>query len=559
MMKNIFKSALLLSIMGLGTVSCTDQLTEEPYGKYSVPDFFKDTKNLTMAVNGVYESFSNPSTYGQNWMVYDTDTDISHVQGAGVGHVARDLGHYNAYAEHSWLQDTWYTYYSGIDRANTILENADLVKLDRNPKDTVAFKQLIGETKCLRAMAHFDLTLLFGDVPLKLTSTKSGDNLYLPRTDRSLVYDQIIKDFEEAIPNMQWRENVQNERISKGAAMGLLARAYLFRGGYSLYGTGQLGEMKRPANYLEYYKKAQAVLTELMNANKHGLIDADATMDGYQKVFRNMCELRYDSYENMCEISLFKTPNQTSGSGVWGTYNGPSISDKSKYGRANSFIKTHEFFGDLFEKGDLRKATAIADFSIDENNVIKLIKQGPDSKGKMGATYTWAPGKWRRNWHTGAFKDNNATDVNCVILRYADILLMRAEVENELNGGPNDIAFECINKVRRRAFGKPYQTPSAVVDITAAMLDTKEKFFNYLVDERARELCFEGMRRMDLIRWNKLDEAIKKTSENFIRVFKTSYSFDAGVKFTTGKHELYPIPGREIRETKGALVQNPGY
>lgn len=554
--KNILRSTLFFSIIGFSVTSCNDQLTEEPYGKYSVPDYFKDTQNLKMAVNGVYESFSNLTTYGQNWIVYDTDTDISHVQGAGIGHVARDLGHYNAYAEHSWLQDSWTAYYKGIDRANTILENKDLVKLT-SAKDTVAFKQLVGETKCLRAMSHFDLTLLWGDVPLKVTSTKPGDDLYMKRTDRALVYDQIIKDFEEAIPDLQW--SVENERISKGAAMGLLARAYLFRGGYSLYGTGDLGEMKRPDNYLEYYKKAQAVLSELMNSNKYGLINGDGTMDGYQRVFRNMCELKYDPFENMCEIAFFKTPNLSSGSGVMGTYNGPAIDANSKYGRANSFIKTHEFFGDLYEAGDLRKATAIADFTIGADNVIKLIKQGPDSKGKMGATYTWAPGKWRRNWHTGAFKDNNATDVNYVLLRYADVLLMRAEVENELNGAPNDIALECVNQVRRRAFGKPYLTAVPDLDITAATLDTKEKFFNFLVDERARELCFEGMRRMDLIRWNKLGEAIKKTSDNFIRVFKTSYSFDAGVKFTAGKHELYPIPAREIRETKGSLIQNPGY
>lgn len=557
---NILGSTLFLSAMGISTVSCNDTLTEEAYGKTIVDDYFKDTENLKLAVNGVYESFSNTMTYGQYWMVYDCDTDVSHIQGAGIGHVSRDLGHYNAYAEHSWLQETWATYYTGIDRANLILDNKDKVVLDKSPIDEVKFKQLVGETKCLRALSYFDLVQLFGDVPLKLTATASNDELRIPRTDKSIIYDQIIKDFEEAIPDLQWSANVSNERISKGAAMGLLARAYLFRGGYSLYGQGtDKGVMKRPDNYLEYYTKAQKLLAELMDSKKHGLIDGDATMDGYQKVFRNMCELKYDSFENICEISFLKTPNQSAGAGVMGTYNGPSISDKSKYGRANSFIKTHEFFGDLFESGDLRKATAIADFSINEKNEIKLIKQGPDSKGKMGATYNWAPGKWRRNWHTGAVKDNNATDVNCVILRYADILLMRAEVENELNGAPNDIAIECVNQVRRRAFGKPYLTPVAGFDITGSMLNTKEKFFSYLMDERARELCFEGMRKMDLIRWNKLEQAITKTSENFIRVFSKSYSFDAGAKFTTGKHELYPIPARDIRESRGLLIQNPGY
>ena len=86
---------------------------------------------------------------------------------------------------------------------------------------------------------------------------------------------------------------------------------------------------------------------------------------------------------------------------------------------------------------------------------------------------------------------------------------------------------------------------------------------DYLFIERARELCFEGFRRFDLIRWNKLAEVL----DDFALKFNTAvadgtldaYVWAAGEYFQEGKHELYPIPSYEIRETKGSLVQNPNY
>ncbi|BEG97917.1 RagB/SusD family nutrient uptake outer membrane protein [Bacteroides sedimenti] len=548
--KKIGKLMFVAAFMGLAT-SCNDQLKEEVFNFYDVNEYFKDTENLDMAVNGVYETFSNISTYGQYWMVYDTDTDISHIQGASIGHVARDLGHYNAYATHSWLQESWQLYYRGIDRANTILERCGDVTLKGEAADTIKYKKLVAQTKCLRAMCYFDLVRLFGDVPFKLNASKDGDDFKLPKTDRNVIYDQIFKDFEEAIPDLQWRD--AEERINKGAAMGLLARAYMFRGGYSLYGSGLVGEMKRSDNYKEYYQKAQTVLNELVDSNQHGLLSS------YERVFRNMCEQVYDPFENICEIAFFTPTGQPLGASVMGTYNGPSIAQTSIYGRANSFIKTHHFFYDTYESGDLRRSVAIATFQISNTDAAtNTTSEIPRSK-----SYTWAPGKWRRNWHTGAVKDNNNTDVNVVLLRYSDVLLMLAEVENELNNGPTAKAIECVNQVRRRAFGLPYKTADAVRDLKVTDFADKNAFFDYLFKERARELCFEGGRRLDLVRWNLLGKAIMDTKTKFDEAMASKlfgkYSFLAGERYTAGKHELYPIPDYDIRETKGLIIQNPGY
>ena len=142
---------------------------------------------------------------------------------------------------------------------------------------------------------------------------------------------------------------------------------------------------------------------------------------------------------------------------------------------------------------------------------------------------------------------------------------MSAEVENELNDGPNDLAIERVNQVRRRAFGKPYLTANVDVDLKISDFTGKDDFFNFIVAERGRELCFEGNRRLDLIRWNLLKETIATTSQNFLSYYNgqeglgSNYTYAAGSRFVSGKHELYPIPAREVRETLGSVSQNPGY
>ena len=337
--------------------------------------------------------------------------------------------------------------------------------------------------------------------------------------------------------------------------MGLLARAYLFRGGYSLH---QDKSITRPANYKEYYQAAQSILNELITSGKHGLIDADGTYSsGYEKNFRNMCELKYDPFENICEISFYTPTGENAGASNMGTYNGPEINVNSIYGRANSFIKTQKFFYETFDAKDLRRDVAVATFSINANSKIVEIAEKNSQ--------TWSPGKWRRNWQTAAIKNNNNTDVNFPLLRYADVLLMSAEVENELNDGPNDLAIERVNQVHRRAFGKPYLTTNTDVDLKISDFTGKDDFFKFIVAERGRELCFEGIRRLDLIRWNLLKETVATTYQNFLNYYNgqeglgSKYAFEAGSRFVSGKHELYPIPAREVRETLGSVSQNPGY
>lgn len=536
----VFCAAFLFS-------ACEDFLAETSYDFYDEQDFYNDVSQLELAVNGAYEVLSQKMTYGHFMLVSDCDTDLSHIKGSGTGQTARDLGHYNIYTSHTWIEEAWGYYYAGIDRVNRILANKDRVELPSQEAEAT-YKRLIAEAKLLRGICYFDLVRMWGDVPLKLTASDKTENFAMTRTDREEVYQQIVEDMADAAKDLPWHDasSSYEGRPTKGAAMGLLARAYLFRAGYSLR---QNGKMERPDNYLEYYGKVKEICAELINSHHHSLNAS------YEKVFRNVCENIMEPNEVMYEIQFYNPSGENDHSSKIGSYNSPEIDRNSSYGLGNSFIKTTHFAYDWYEEGDIRRETAIATFKIDANDKVIPI---PRSK-----SYTWAPGKWRRNWIPGPPKDLENMDINFILLRYSDILLMYAEAVNEVEGRLDPLAIECLNQVRRRAYGVKPETADPSIDFTSDDFPTQQSVRDYLFVERARELCFEGFRRFDLIRWNKLADVLKDFATKFNAAVAdgtlSKYVWTAGNYFQKGKHELYPIPSYEIRETKGSLVQNPEY
>lgn len=545
-----FKNTIAISVfaLGLGTLSsCDDLLKETVYDFYDEEDYYRNIEELELAVNGAYEVLSEKMTYGHFMLVADCDTDQSHIKGSGIAHNARDIGHYNLYAEHTWIQDAWALYYTGIDRVNRIMDNKDKVDAPDEASQK-KFKNLIAEARFLRGLCYFDLVRMWGDVPLKLKSSMLGDNFMIPRTDRELVYDQIITDMEAAIPDLPWFDEMgtYEGRMSKGAAMGMLVRAYLFRAGYSLH---QDEIMKRPDNYKNYYKRAKEVAAELIASQRHSLNPS------YERVFRNVCEYIMEPKEVMYEVQFYNPTGETDHTGKIGSYNSPEIDRNSSYGLGNSFIKTTGLFWKYFDPEDPRLPTALATFKIDKNDKVIEIP--------YNESYNWAPGKWRRNWVAGTPKDLENTDVNFILLRYSDVLLMYVEAVNEYDGALDDLSIECLNQVKRRAYGKPVTTPDPSVDFVKADFPTAESVSDYLYMERARELCFEGFRRFDLIRWNKLKSTIADFAVKFAKEVNDGlvkeYKFTAGERFQSGKHELYPIPAYEVRETKNVIRQNPNY
>lgn len=529
---------ILFGIVGAAALtlstSCEKKLEEVPYSYYAVSSFFRDVNQATMAVLGIYSEIGQYDTYGRSMSVaYATDSDIGQIDGTNnLSGSRRAIGHYASSPTEPWFEGSWRLLYIAIDRANLVIQKIPQMDMYTDGTDTqkAALNRLLGEALFLRGLIYFDLVRLWGDVPFKTEPTQAGDNLRLPKTDREIIYDQIFEDMAAAIPLLPWAsEKTVDERVSRGAAKGIFARIALFRGGYSLRADGT---MKRPDNYLQYYQIAARETKEIMESGEHDLNPS------YEEIFRNYCSFKLEPKESMFEIAFFNAIGDPGNNTVIGTWNSPLTHADNPHGRANSFFKTHPVFYNSFEPNDIRRDIAVANFEIGATNNIILLTGNRDN--------LWSPGKWRKTWQNTSPKNPNNTDINWVLLRYADVLLMRAEAENEINNGPTTAAYDAVDAVRNRA---------NLSGLTRNM--SKAAFFDHLVKERAHELCFEGWRKYDLIRWNMLGPKLRETRV-LLRAHRNNFPFVSSDQFTDNKHELYPIPQREIDQNP-ALTQNPGY
>ena len=226
------------------------------------------------------------------------------------------------------------------------------------------------------------------------------------------------------------------------------------------------------------------------------------------------------------------------------------------------------------QKGDKRWALSISNFqykptktffgkagqyTIGDEKVTLTAEEAslnPDVDQKNKQYFT--PAKWDLEKYTNAANkliNDDRSNTNWYVLRYADVLLIYAEALNEWKGYPTNEAYAAINKVRRRGFGNPSNT--SVCDLPAAL--SQEAFRQAVRDERAYELAFEGHRRLDLVRWGIYYQTITKTYKDIKNWWSSDNdNFNYAIYQYTieGKHELMPIPQRDM-DLCPQFKQNP--
>ena len=221
------------------------------------------------------------------------------------------------------------------------------------------------------------------------------------------------------------------------------------------------------------------------------------------------------------------------------------------------------------EEGDLRRDWAIADFQVSYDSGTD-ISTPVDLSDESKEVNIWKrnPGKWRRvDWDKDAgrfvtYEPGSLaqlyTGTNFPLMRYADVLLMKAEAINESLEKPNAEAYDAVNQVRRRAYGFDVYTPNPACDL-ADGLDYKA-FRQAVRDERFRELCFEGQRKWDLIRWGVYVDTMHELADDVMATAPQAvyqYCARAGQN-TTERNVLFPIPNTELTVNK-KIEQNPGW
>lgn len=392
------------------------------------------------------------------------------------------------------LRNIWSWMYGGINRANYIMEFQD--NLDFPDKANV-----IGQTRFLRAYYYFELVKWFGDVPLAVDERiLFGSQFTIDRTPTAEIYTQLEQDLIYASENLPF---VQDEtgRVTKGAALGLLGKIYLYQG---------------------KFQEAAATFDELINSGPYDLVEDYATLfeNDNENNVESVFEVQYTDLEGAGFGCL-----QCSEGNVAVGFNGPRNFNGPLFESGFSFnVPTQETY-DLFSEEDLRRDIAIL-------NIQKFADENQDYNG--GAGVNWTEGYE----HTGFFNrkyiprqgDSNIGDQNLTnpnnyrSIRFADVLLMAAEAHQQSGNDP--LALQYLNRVRNRA-GLEASNASG------------SDLLNAIYLERRLELVGEGHHFFDLVRTGRAAAEIEG--------------------FTSGKHELFPIPEIEIQLTGNRWQQNPGY
>jgi hypothetical protein len=492
MKKYIFFTIATIVIFSTLTVSCSDEFVNRDVA-YSIDseNYFNSKSDYDNALVATYDLLQ--SSY-VNVLLGEIASDNTLAGGESQTDVigfqqVDDMIHTPV---NSNLRDVWNWMFAGVNRANYILEF-------QNKTDFDGKKQVIAEARFLRAYYHFELVKWFGGIPMKGdVRFKVGDEKTIPRSTVKEVYASIEADLIYASENLAALPS-QKGRATKGAALALLGKAYL---------------------YQDNFPKAATTLESLITAGNYSLVvDYNSIFEaegenGVESVF----EVQYSDVEGAGFGCL-----QCSEGNVAVGFSGPRNYSGPLFTSGFSFNVPTQKIVNAFEAGDNRKAVAILDIK--------------DWASKTGATYGKGyedTGYFNRKYIPRKRSANAAGDLNLTnpnnyrSIRYADVLLMAAEAFNR--SGLSDVkARGYLNQVRRRAFGDLNHDISAS---GAALTD-------FILTERKIELVGEGHRFFDLVRTKKAAQEI--------------------TGFTAGKNELFPIPIEEIQFANGNWTQNPGY
>ncbi len=484
------KSTKKFLIFPMLMIACSDFLQEDLEGTYSNATFYKTESHASLAINGVYNTISFASTDNALWVFGDVVSDDA-VKGGLSGDQSdiQFLEEFDYSSNNGYLDKMWTRYYEGISRANYLLYYGDGIEMDASLK-----ARIMGEAKFLRAYLYFNLVNIYGEIPLKTTPPLSDTDVNKPRSPVADIYAQIESDLTDASQVLDVSyTGADVGRATKGAAFCLLAKAHLYQGEWqeALDGIAQLEAIG---------------IYQLESVYKNNFIDS--TQNNPESIF----EIQHLSGQS---------PKVGSSLNQWlgpVTYNG--------YG----FDLPVDDFVNEFEVTEGGVADPRMDYTIG--------RAGTKWIDGVDFDPSWSSTGYLQKKHEQPKSEEPVigdASLNYVYMRYADILLMKAEALNEL--GRTVDALGPLNDVRKRAREsylhdqdlENYGTVPAdlLVDITNLGQNSVREAIRH---ERRVELGFEFHRFFDLMRYG------SAAAEDALD--ETGFSYDANRYFMIPQSEV---------------------
>lgn len=489
---------------------CSDFLNEEDPSNLTPESFYTTAKHADAAIAAVYADTrfygDGAGIFSSNWQLLEAPTGTTTTETAQNS----DLNNlysltYDGNTGH--VQNWWRGVYRVIANANLVLENVPGISMDEAHKNRV-----LGEARFLRAWAYFYAVRLWGDVPLILKPQSfASEDFYPTRTAQETVYNQIVDDLIAAEgAGLAWTD--ATGRVSQSAVKSLLAKVYLTMAGYPLN--------KGASHYTLAATKAKEVI------DNAGTIDLfDTYREVHDPALKNTVEhifsLQYNA--DVAENPMGNMyPNFKPV-----TYRGPS--------GTGSTIPTIPFY-ESFEAGDLR--------AVDQEGWFYLTyyANGNGDSFDLGAPYIFKHFNVTANGTSGV-KGTARDNLNVPMIRFAEVLLIYAEAQNEVSG-PTQDAYDAMKRIRDRA-----QLPTA--DLATF---TQASFREAVWRERWHELCFEGITWFDMVRLRKVYNQTTNGFDEFVGHVLLNSN-----QALQEKHLLFPLPQPEMVNNPNLRPQNTGY
>ncbi len=492
--KQILIALVLLPVF----ISCEDFLDEDLQGVYSSKTFYETPEQAITAVNATYVPASFREINNCLWVFGDVASDDA-IKGGNPGDQSEIefIDDFSVTPDNGFVEFIWQHYYEGISRANQVILNVPKINMNDDLRN-----RIVGEAKFLRAYYYFHLVNIYGSIPLKTKPALTSEALHVPLSSVEKIYSQIEKDLEDAakvLPNQYG--GTEKGRATKGAALGLLAKVYLFQ---------------------EKWQKVITTTNQVQDLIMYELLD----------VYRHNFELAYDNNDE----SIIEFQHNKGETPYEGSYLNQWFSPKKENGYY--FNTPTEDLVNAYEVTNEGIADPRLDYSIGREGGQWLNGEDFDP--------AWSPTGFLTKKHAQPLEEVSAgtkgdAGLNYTYMRYAEILLMKAEALNE--DGRSADALEPLNKIRKRArecylhddtltgYGSVPQ--GLLSDITVTNQQTVRDVIRH---ERRVELAMEFHRYFDLMRYGAEAAEAALSNKGFI------YAED----------RYFPIPQSE-RDANNAL------
>lgn len=532
---NIVLTALLL----IGATACEDFLQKDPPSSPSQAIFWKSKADFESGIAACYSVvYEWPQSLGEIQACFDNLTDNSLCQ-----HDETTYGRTKTMAQgditpfsDGFVDNIYKICYKGIARVHQVMFQLSEYKGSDISAEERQF--MLGQCKALRGYFYYWLYLCYKEVPL-VTELLTTDNMYQPKATRSDIYNQIVKDLDEAtneLPDLPYSDAKVTGRFTPAAVKVLKARLIIFNA-YDDNGNADPAKIKEAVPLLESikgYELAGNLRDNFVSARQVGSPEIIFSVRYLSPNRNNDIDLYFAAWStNIVMRNLVDEFECTDGQ-AWGQSPLTVPVDETLINTTDGSKKEAQIAEreKLFQNRDMRLAQ-----SISHSGILNFPEKDefPDPVETSNSPSGFSIMKLIQPTKTPPGYDTN-TDPDVVLIRYAHVLLMIAEAENEANG-PTEKAYAAINAVRAR---------SAMPALPAGL--SKEQMRERIRHEWRVETCFEGLHYFHMKQWktlpkvNDMEDPMYPTKS----VFKPEFYF-------------WPIPQGEIDKAGGILIQDPSY